>query len=258
MSPRTIANRARIAQEAANGADAAPMTLTLPWALLVRDNARHGLSRGRIVLTARYREALDFARILVGAAMKGRAPLVIPPDPKARLILDRFEAHMRERRRTLRAAKQPAALYVRTAQQAQQLALIVAAGRGADDPVISAEDAEWACALATFLADSMAWRVLSHVSENQVERNVKRLAEVIRGAGGAGLTKSDLTRATQGMTSNVRNDALTTLTDSGQVFAKAEAGKTRSTHRYWWCTYAPDAEADPNTSNTSNLSLAVA
>jgi Holliday junction resolvase RusA-like endonuclease len=42
---------------------------------MVRDNARHGLMKGRIVLTARYRDALTFASILARSAMKGRQPL---------------------------------------------------------------------------------------------------------------------------------------------------------------------------------------
>jgi hypothetical protein len=167
-------------------------------------------------------------------------PRIIPPDPKARLILDRFEAQMRERRKQLRESKQPAALYVRTAANAQKLALIVAAGRGADDPTIGADDAEWACALATYLADSMAWRVLSHVSENQVERNVKRVAEVIRAAGAAGLPKMELTRQTQGLTKQVRDAALETLLETGQVFTRTDATKTKSSQRFWWCTYAGD------------------
>lgn len=55
--------------------DKAALTLALPWYVLVRDNARHGLMRGRIVLTEEYREALVTARILVQHATRGREPM---------------------------------------------------------------------------------------------------------------------------------------------------------------------------------------
>jgi Holliday junction resolvase RusA-like endonuclease len=71
--------RARIAAKATKPREATeppqPITLAIPWGYLCRDNARHGLMRGRIVLTARYRDALLFSQILVGAAMKGRQPI---------------------------------------------------------------------------------------------------------------------------------------------------------------------------------------
>ncbi len=38
--------------------------IVLPWKCLVADNARHGLSRGRIILTERYRLALSAASAL--------------------------------------------------------------------------------------------------------------------------------------------------------------------------------------------------
>lgn len=38
--------------------------ITFPWAVLVADNQRHGLMRGRILLTAKYRSALASASAL--------------------------------------------------------------------------------------------------------------------------------------------------------------------------------------------------
>lgn len=38
--------------------------IVLPWKVLVADNARHGLSKGRIILTERYRMALSAAALL--------------------------------------------------------------------------------------------------------------------------------------------------------------------------------------------------
>lgn len=53
--------------------DPAP-TITLPWSVCASDNSRHGLVRGRIRLTAPYREKLRSASLLARAAWRG-APL---------------------------------------------------------------------------------------------------------------------------------------------------------------------------------------
>lgn len=44
--------------------------ITLPWRVLVADNQRHGLCRGRILLTAKYREALSAASMLCALTWK--------------------------------------------------------------------------------------------------------------------------------------------------------------------------------------------
>lgn len=44
--------------------------ITLPWKVLVADNARHGLLRGRILLTAKYRDALAAASVLASVQWK--------------------------------------------------------------------------------------------------------------------------------------------------------------------------------------------
>lgn len=55
--------------------DPMTVTLTLPWPLLISDNRRHGLIRGRIVLSADYRTAKVTGGWLAQGAMKGADPL---------------------------------------------------------------------------------------------------------------------------------------------------------------------------------------
>ena len=69
-------------------------TLTLPWAVLLPDNARHGLMRGRILLTSKYRKALDGAKMLAAAQWKG-------PTLKGRVALDVTLYEPDKRRRDL-------------------------------------------------------------------------------------------------------------------------------------------------------------
>lgn len=47
-----------------------PARITLPWSVLVPDNQRHGLMRGRILLTAKYRDALAGASTLAAFQWK--------------------------------------------------------------------------------------------------------------------------------------------------------------------------------------------
>lgn len=62
--------------------------IVLPWAVVIPDNRRHGLCRGRIILTAEYRRALEAARMVAaahcrGAALTGDVHLrvdIFPPD----------------------------------------------------------------------------------------------------------------------------------------------------------------------------------
>lgn len=60
--------------ERRNAAKPKPARLTLPWKVLVPDNARHGLLRGRILLTERYRMALAAASLL--AAQQWQRPAI--------------------------------------------------------------------------------------------------------------------------------------------------------------------------------------
>lgn len=48
------------------------VTLSIPWAHLVADNAKYGVIRGRMLLTAKYRAAKDCIQHIARRAMQGR------------------------------------------------------------------------------------------------------------------------------------------------------------------------------------------
>jgi Holliday junction resolvase RusA-like endonuclease len=75
MTPKMPIARATRRAVATNSVETS-ISLHSPWVVLVRDNARHGLSRGRIILTREYRDKLEAARLLVAFAMAGHSPLV--------------------------------------------------------------------------------------------------------------------------------------------------------------------------------------
>lgn len=66
-----------------------------------------------------------------------------------------------------------------------------------------------------------------HVADNDIERNHKRLLEVIRGAGAAGLSKSELTRRSQFLDRRMRDEIVATLAEAGLVDSRARPSATK-------------------------------
>jgi hypothetical protein len=56
-----------------------------------------------------------------------------------------------------------------------------------------------------------------HVADSETEAHLKRVREIIRAAGKNGLTKSEITRASQWLKARDRNDILETLVESGDI-----------------------------------------
>ena len=53
-----------------------------------------------------------------------------------------------------------------------------------------------------------------HVADNEVERNHKRILEIIRSAGKAGVTKSELSRRSQFIDQRPRDEIIATLVEA--------------------------------------------
>lgn len=62
-----------------------PVTLTLPWSVLVRDNARYGVLRGRMILTREYRQAKEAAYMLACGQVRDRPAFSAPVALEARI-----------------------------------------------------------------------------------------------------------------------------------------------------------------------------
>ncbi len=69
----------------------------------------------------------------------------------------------------------------------------------------------------------MLWAIEAverHVADTEIEAHLKRLKEIIRNAGAKGITKSEITRASQWLKSRDRNEILETLIESGALYQK--------------------------------------
>ena len=68
-----------------------------------------------------------------------------------------------------------------------------------------------------------------HVADNEIERNHKKVMEIVRAAGPGGLTKSELTLRTQFIDRRTRDESLLTLTEAGFVTSRMRPSATRPT-----------------------------
>ncbi|WP_281826160.1 PriCT-2 domain-containing protein [Jannaschia rubra] len=143
-------------------------------------------------------------------------PMTVPMDDDAQA---RFDALGEEITAELRAAAGTfqTPILARIAENAAKVALVLAVGRDAVQPVIRLEDAVWAIEFVRHFARRTIDAVERHVADTETEAHLKRLREIIRKAGTAGVTKSELTRASQWLRARDRDDILLTLVESGDI-----------------------------------------
>jgi hypothetical protein len=158
----------------------------------------------------------------------GVEPMTVHMAPEA---ADQFRGLACEVTRELRAARGTAhtALLARIGENAQKLALISAVSRDPVAPAIRADDAEWAIGFVRHYARRTMQAVDNHVADNDIERNHKKMLDIIRVAGPGGLTKTELTRKTQFLDRRTRDEALLTLTEAGFVTSRMRPSATRPT-----------------------------
>lgn len=143
-------------------------------------------------------------------------PMIVPMTDGARA---RFKALSVELTGELRAAAGTActAILARIGENALKLALIVAVGRDPVQPQIDITATDWAIDFVRYYAQRTMAAVERHVADTETEAHLKRLKEIIRAAGSKGITKSEITRASQWLKSRDRNEILETLIESGDI-----------------------------------------
>ena len=154
-------------------------------------------------------------------------PLTVPMTPEARSLFRAFKhdntAKLREARGTLYTA-----ILARIAENAWKVAMIRAVAADPVAPVIRAVDAEWAIALVRHCADHTMVEVERNVADNPVEANHKRVLGIIRAAGDAGLTKSELIRRTQFLDKRQRDEMIAAMAEAGMIVSAMRPTATKS------------------------------
>ena len=143
-------------------------------------------------------------------------PMTVPMSEDARA---RFRQLSVELTQELRASAGTActAILARIGENALKLALIVAVGRDPIAPQIDITATDWSIGFVRHYAQRTMEAVERHVADTETEAHLKRLKEIIRAAGAKGITKSEITRASQWLKSRDRNEILETLIESGDI-----------------------------------------
>lgn len=124
------------------------------------------------------------------------------------------------------------AILARIGENALKLALIVAVGRDPARPEIDITATDWAIGFVQNYARRTIEAVERHVADTEVEAHLKRLKEIIRNAGAKGITKSEITRASQWLKSRDRNEILETLIESGDITTGMRGSSTKQAMVY--------------------------
>lgn len=158
-------------------------------------------------------------------------PMTVPMSDAARA---RFAVLSDELTEELRAAAGTAftAILSRIGENALKLALIVAVGRDPVRPEIDITAADWAIDFVRHFAQRTMEAVDRHVADTETEAHLKRLKEIVRAAGAKGITKSEITRASQWLKSRDRDEILLTLIESGDVTTGMRGSSTRQAMVY--------------------------
>jgi hypothetical protein len=117
------------------------------------------------------------------------------------------------------------ALWARAEQKACQLALVHACSAHAEAPMIDLRAARWACELAVYLTRRMIWLAHTWVADGEFDRRQKHVMRLVRAAGGR-MTRNEITRRLQRLTSRERGELLTNLVETGQLAMVEEPTKT--------------------------------
>ena len=158
-------------------------------------------------------------------------PMIVPMTEEARARFRQLSIELTEE---LRAAAGTAftAILARIGENALKLALIVAVGRDPVRPEIEITAADWAISFVRHYAQRTMEAVERHVADTETEAHLKRLKEIIRGSGAKGITKSEITRASQWLKSRDRDEILLTLIESGDITTGMRGSSTRQAMVY--------------------------
>lgn len=147
---------------------------------------------------------------------------ILVPDPQkvektenSQIMIDQFDSSLEDHRDELHAQDKTHAIYNRTAEIGERIALILAVGINADNPVITEKEILFGTRLAKFLADHMSHVAEHHVAKNDLEHEHKRILNLIRKNGCVPF--SEISKQTQNMQNYMRVSIIETLKDSQQI-----------------------------------------
>jgi Protein of unknown function (DUF3987) len=168
-------------------------------------------------------------------------PLVVESSPAAARIMVGFDEAAELEQRQL--GEPLGALWPRAVEKAGKLALLYACSENPQSPVVTDAAATWAVELVSHLTARLVFLASRWVSENRIERALKRVARIIEDAGPDGITKTALISKTKWVNTRDREEILRTLVESGEVLWQQieRKGRPRNVYRHRRCVNAEAA-----------------
>lgn len=159
-------------------------------------------------------------------------PRLVPSSKAAATLLKDYATEMRKR--TIEAEKNrlsTGSIWARSAEHARRLALVAHEG-----DVIELKIAEWAIKLGRYCSEYMAGAILEHVSSSELESQTKRILYYIKNHNNhedSWISRSDITRAFQGIQTRVRTEILASLCERKEIEeGRDDSGLGRTSIRY--------------------------
>lgn len=140
-------------------------------------------------------------------------PDVIPITDGAVDILEDFEDYLHDLKQE--TPEELRSIYSRTAELSEKIALIIAAGKNFEKPIIKEEDIVYGIKLTKYLSEYLRYVAQNFMADNAYEHELKNVLKIIRAAGK--IQKSELSRKTQKLQTYLRNDILENLIESSQI-----------------------------------------
>lgn len=144
-------------------------------------------------------------------------PQKVEIDDQADKILREFSRYCRVQKKLHRDESGMDALWARGAEHAKKVALVIACGMNMQIPIIGQTAAEYSTKLVRFLTHDLVGETRDRVSDTQFGREEKRVYRVLKNAGAAGCSLSEIARKVQGLKKRERMEILDSLMEAEQI-----------------------------------------
>lgn len=152
---------------------------------------------------------------------------IVPYTDEAKAILTTFRDKTNDLRKEMidtEGGNSLHALWGRAAEQAEKLALIASMDEPTDTLRITGGAMRWATELVSALVSGLVDLAEVEVSENGHDRIVNQIIALIKGAGAAGVSRSEISRKFRKVKPKDRDDILTDLARDGIVLKSTKTG----------------------------------
>lgn len=157
-------------------------------------------------------------REVLGWRSESEAVTTVAADAAARAVFEAFNDEVYEKMLVAdRTGDETNYLYGKAFENARRVALILATGRHGGREAIGERDAVYACTLVKYLIGDVIRAVRETVAESPDEKAKKRILQVVAQAGRGGIAKQDLTRKTQFLRKQFRDEYITDLVEGGEL-----------------------------------------